>query len=176
MRHPVHALPAALIATALVATACGNSADSGGTPTVTVTGTTSASAASSAPSAPAGATTPPAAPSTAAAGADLPSLLPAPANNQRADGPDPVGENGIHKHFLVNGAPTDVMNAYKAMLEGAGWSLTVQNSGGGGGGGGATYTGTNGAAYGVFTGGGYGGSTDVDACAWPAKPTNTNCG
>ncbi len=172
MRHPVYVVPAALMATALLATACGNSTDSGSTSTVTVTGATSASAPSSPPSAPAGAGTPPATPSTAAAGADLPSLLPAPANNQRADGPDPVGENGIHKHFLVNGAPTDVMNAYKDMLEGAGWSLTVQNSGSGG----ATYTGTNGDAYGVFTGGGYGGSTDVDACAWPTKPTNTNCG
>jgi hypothetical protein len=28
----------------------------------------------------------------------------------------------------------------------------------------------------VFSGGGYGGSTDVDACAWPTKPANPNCG
>jgi hypothetical protein len=54
--------------------------------------------------------------------------------------------------------------------------VTVQNSGGGGGGGGATYTGTNGNAYGVFTGGGYGSTTDVEACAWPVKPSNTDCG
>jgi hypothetical protein len=80
-------------------------------------------------------------------------------------------------HFPVNGSPTEVMDAYKTALEGKGWSLTVANSGGGGGGGGgATYTGTNGNAHGVFTGGGYGGTTDVDACAWPLKPANTNCG
>jgi hypothetical protein len=42
---------------------------------------------------------------------------------------------------------------------------------GGGGGGGATYTGTNGPAYGVFDGGGYEDKTWVDVCAWPAKPS-----
>ncbi|MET0703936.1 MAG: hypothetical protein ABWY93_30185, partial [Mycobacterium sp.] len=57
-----------------------------------------------------------------------------------------------------------------------GWTLTVMNSGGGGGGGGATYTGTNGTAYGVFTGGGYGSISDVEACAWSARPANTDCG
>ena len=107
---------------------------------------------------------------------DLQSLIVAPANTQRTDGPDPVQENGIHEHFLVNGAPTQVMDSYRNDLQGKGWSLTVQNSSGGGGGGGATYTGTNGSAYGVFTGGGYGATTDVDACAWPSKPSNTNCG
>jgi hypothetical protein len=107
---------------------------------------------------------------------DLQSLIATPANTQRTDGPDSIQENGIHLHFLVNGSPTDVMGAYKTALEGKSWSLVVQNSGGGGGGGGATYRGTNGNAYGVFTGGGYGSTTDVDACAWPAKPSNTNCG
>ena len=53
--------------------------------------------------------------------------------------------------------------------------MTVENSGGGGGGGGATYTGINGGAYGVFVGGGYGGTTDVDACVWTAtSPSNRN--
>ena len=166
MRRPVYMLPAAAMTAGVLVAACGNAQNSTSTSTVTVTSATpSASAAPSSSAAP-----------SASPAADLPSLLPAPANNQRADGPDPVGENGIHKHFLVSGAPVEVMNAYKTILEGAGWSLTVQNSGGGGGGGGATYTGTNGAAYGVFTGGGYGSTTDVDACAWPAKPTNTNCG
>ena len=165
MRHTVYVHAAALTATALLAVACGNASTSTSTSTVTVTGTTSGMLT----------TTSAAAPGTAPA-ADLSSLLPAPAGNERADGPDPVGENGIHKHFLVNGAPTEVMSAYKTMLEGSGWSLTVQNSGGGGGGGGATYTGTNGTAYGVFSGGGYGSTTDIDACAWPAKPADTNCG
>lgn len=158
MRRTVHVRSAALMATGLLAVACGNSSTSTSTSTVTVTGATSGS------------------PTSTTATVDLPSLLPVPAGNQRADGPDPVGENGIHKHFLVNGAPTEVMNAYKTTLEGGGWSLTVQNSGGGGGGGGATYTGTNGTAYGVFSGGGYGSTTDIDACVWPAKPADTNCG
>jgi hypothetical protein len=69
-----------------------------------------------------------------------------------------------------------VMSSYKTALEGMSWSVTVQSSGGGGGGGGATYTGTNGSSYGVFSGGGYGGTTDVDACAWPSQPANPNCG
>ena len=108
--------------------------------------------------------------------ADLSSLIPTPAGSQRTDGPDAVHDGGTHKHFLVSGAPADVMNAYKGALEGGGWAVTVENSGGGGGGGGATYTGTNGGAYGVFVGGGYGGTTDVDACVWPSKPADTNCG
>ncbi len=115
---------------------------------------------------------------TAIAGADtnLQSLVPVPANTQRADGPNSIHDNGIHLHFFVNGSPTDVMNAYQPALQGKGWAVTVQNSGGGGGGGGATYTGTNGNSYGVFTGGGYGSTTDVDACVWPAKPPTTDCG
>jgi hypothetical protein len=28
----------------------------------------------------------------------------------------------------------------------------------------------------VFTGGGYGSTTDIQACTWPTKPSNTNCG
>ncbi len=120
-----------------------------------------------------------AAPGTATAapnGPDLQPLIPTPANTQRTDGPDNIQENGIHLHFLVNGSPSDVMGAYNTALQGKGWATTVANSGGGGGGGGATYTGTNGANYGVFTGGGYGSTTDVEACAWPAKPSDTNCG
>jgi hypothetical protein len=111
-----------------------------------------------------------------AAPSDLQALIPVPANTQRTDGPDNIQENGIHLHFLVNGSPSDVMGAYNGALGGKGWAVTVVSSGGGGGGGGSTYTGTNGATYGVFTGGGYGGTTDVDACAWPAKPSNTDCG
>jgi hypothetical protein len=106
----------------------------------------------------------------------LQSLIPTPANNQRTDGPDSIHDNGIHTHFLVNGSPAPIMDAYKTVLEGKGWSLTVENSGAGPAGGGATYTGTNGNAYGVFTGGGFGSTTDVDTCAWPSKPSNTNCG
>ncbi|MDT5090892.1 MAG: hypothetical protein QOH60_255, partial [Mycobacterium sp.] len=82
---------------------------------------------------------------------------------------------GIYLHFFVTGAPTDVMGAYKSALEANGWTVTVESGGGGGYGGGATYTGTHGDAYGVFTGGGSN-STDVGACAWPSKPADTHCG
>ncbi|OMC42751.1 hypothetical protein A5744_15190 [Mycobacterium sp. IS-1264] len=113
---------------------------------------------------------------TASTGGDLKSLIPTPANATRTDGPDAIHDNGIHLHFFVNGSPKDVMSVYKAALEGMQWSVSVQSAGGSGGGGGATITGINGNAYGVFAGGGYGGTTDVDACAWPSQPTNTDCG
>jgi hypothetical protein len=111
-------------------------------------------------------------PATATAAPDLQSSIPTPANTQRTDGPDPIQENGIHLHFLVNGSPSDVMGAYNTALQGKGWAVTVASSSGGG----ATYTGSNAGTYGVFTGGGYGNTTDVDACAWPTKPSNTDCG
>lgn len=163
MKHAYYVRIAAVAALGLLA-ACGNSPNSGtsttttGTPTKTFTTTVSQ------------ATT------TANTGADLRSLIPTPAGTTRTDGPDAIHDNGIHLHFLVNGSPTDVMNAYKTALEGARWSVTVVSSGGGGQGGGATYTAINGASYGVFSGGGVGATTDVNACAWPTQPANPDCG
>jgi hypothetical protein len=171
MKRNEYLLAAALLAVGLVAPACGSSGDSSTTVTETVPASTTSATArattatSSAPATP-----------TASDSADLQSLIPTPASSQRTDGPDSIQENGIHSHFLVSGSPIDVMDVYKGALEGKGWSLTVERSGGGGGGGGATYTGTNGGAYGVFIGGGYGSNTDVNSCAWPSKPSNTNCG
>jgi hypothetical protein len=106
------------------------------------------------------------------AGTDLHSLVPTPANTQRIDGPHSIPEGGIKEHFFVNGGPGDVMTSYKSALEGQGWNLTVANSRQGG----ATFTGTNGSVYGVFSGGGYGTATDIHACAWSSQPTNTHCG
>ncbi len=73
------------------------------------------------------------------------------------------------------GADTDVMNAYKAALGTKGWAVTTIMTSAAGGGGGATYTGTNGAAFGVFDGGGYQDKTWVDVCAWPTKPADPAC-
>ena len=167
MTRATNVLAAAALASGLLVSGCGGSSDSNTATSSTTTVTTTAVATT---------TSQAAATTTTSAGTDLPALRPTPANTQRTDGPDPVQESGIHQHFVVSGSPADVMNSYKTALEGNGWSLTVANSGGGGGGGGATYTGTNGGAYGVFTGGGYGSTSDVDACAWPAKPSNTDCG
>jgi hypothetical protein len=166
MRHNSYALVAAAMAIGLVASACGSSSNSSSTTTATTTSTTSSTSA-----APQAAATP-----TPGGSTDLQSLLPTPANTQRTDGPTSVPDNGIHMHFLVNGSPSDVLDAYKTALEGKGWSVAVVSTGGGGGAGGATYTGTHGEAYGVFGGGGSGSTTDVDACAWPSKPSNPNCG
>ena len=170
MRRNTYALAAAAMAIGLVASACSSSPNSSTTTTGATTSTTSKTIEATTTTSQGTATT------TTSGSTHLQSLIPAPANNQRTDGPDPIQDNGIHTHFLVNGSPTQVMDAYKTALEGKGWALTVENSGAGGGGGGATYTGTNGDAYGVFTGGGFGSTTDVDACAWPSKPSNPNCG
>ena len=114
--------------------------------------------------------------SSPAAATQLQSLIPTPANTQRTDGPDTIPDNGINLHFLVNGASTGVMDAYKTALQGKGWTVTVVASGGWQGAGGATYTATQGDTYGVFTGGGTEVTTDVRACVWPSKPANPNCG
>lgn len=153
MKRETHAVAAAAMAVGLVLAGCGSPHS----------GTASSASASSATPAPSG-------------GTDLRSLIPTPANTQRTDGPDSIHDNGIHLHFFVNGTPDDVMDAYKTALQGKSWSVTVQASTGGGGGGGATYTGTNGNVFGVFTGGGYGSTVDIEACAWPAQPPNPNCG
>ena len=79
-------------------------------------------------------------------------------------------------HCLVNGSSPNVLDAYKTALEGKGWTVTVVSSGGWAGAGGATYTGTQGDTYGVFSGGGSASTADVTACAWPSKPSNPNCG
>jgi hypothetical protein len=113
---------------------------------------------------------------TISAGTDLQSLIPIPANSQRTDGPDSIHDNGIHLHFFVNGSAMDVMGAYKTAIQGKNRSLIVDSSSGDANGGTATYTASNGNAFGVFTGGGDGPTTDIEACAWPSKPANTYCG
>ncbi|HEX5255349.1 MAG TPA: hypothetical protein VFW69_16015 [Mycobacterium sp.] len=168
MRHNIYAVAAATVG--LLATACSGSPQSGtstttsGTPTKVVTTTVSQ------------ATTTSAAGPTSVAGTDLRSLIPTPPNTNRTDGPDPVHDNGIHLHFFVNGSPTDVMSAYKTALLGMKWTLIVDSSSGGAGGGGATYTASNGNVFGAFSGGGFGTTTDIDACAWPSEPVTKDCG
>lgn len=113
---------------------------------------------------------------TASTSTDLKTLVPAPANATVTKGPDSIADGGSHLYFEVNGAPSDVMAAFKSALEGKGWAVTtIVSSGNGSGGGGATYTGTHGDAYGVFDGGGYKTTTYIDVCTWPAKPANPNC-
>lgn len=161
MRHNIYAVAAAV---GLLATACGGSPRSG---TSTTTSGTSTKVVT---------TTVSQATTTTAAGADLRSLIPTPPNTNRTDGPDPVHDNGIHLHFYVNGSPADVMSAYKTALLGMKWTLIVDSTSGGTGSGGATYTASNGNAFGVFSGGGFGSTTDIDACAWPSEPIKKDCG
>lgn len=111
----------------------------------------------------------------AAAGGDLMSLVPTPANTTTTKGPDAIQDNGIHRYFEVNGAPGDVMGTFKTALEGKGWQVSTLSSSSGGDGGGATMTGTRGDAYGVFDGGGYKSTTYIDVCLWPTKPANPDC-
>ncbi len=107
--------------------------------------------------------------------AQLAALIPAPENSTLTRGPDTIADNGIHMHFQVNGAPAEVMNAYRAAADGKGWAMTTIVTSGGAGGGGATYTGTQGEAWSVFDGGGFDTTTYIDVCAWPTKPANPNC-
>jgi hypothetical protein len=105
----------------------------------------------------------------------LPGLVPTPANTKDAKGPDSIADNGIHLQFEVNAAPSDAMAGFKAALTDKGWAVTTIVTSGGPGGGGATYTGTNGAAYGVFDGGGFNTTTFINVCVWPTKPADPNC-
>jgi hypothetical protein len=162
MRYQTYVAAVAVMAIGLVAAGCSGSPNSNTATSTTASQTITASVSQ--------ATT------TTGAGPNLKSLMPTPVNTTRTDGPDSIHDNGIHLHFLVDGSPTDVMSAYKTALEGMNWSVSVVSSGGAGGGGGATYTGTSGNTYGVFSGGGYGGVTDVNACAWPSQPANPDCG
>lgn len=154
MRHPIRLCAATVVAIGLACTGCSKSPDSG----------TKDSAGSPA-------STPSAGPG------QLQALVPVPVGSSHTDGPDAISGSGIHLRFVVKGAPADVMNAYKAALTAKQWDVTtiVSSSGGPGGGGGATYTGTKGDNYGVFDGGGWGETTYLNVCAWPAKPAEPNC-
>lgn len=161
MNRNTIALAAAVVALGLSVSACTSSSPGGQATSTTTTGGATTTAGS--------------ATATSANGAQLPSLIPTPANSQVTKGPDNIADNGIHMHYQVNGAPTDVMNAFKSALEGKGWALTTIVTSSGGGGGGATYTGTHGDAFGVFDGGGFNTTTYIDVCAWSSKPANPNC-
>jgi hypothetical protein len=102
-------------------------------------------------------------------------LVPTPANTKDTKGPDSIADNGIHLHFEVNAAPGDAMAGFKAALKDKGWAVTTIVTSDGPGGGGATYTGVNGAAYGVFDGGGFNTTTFINVCVWPTKPADPNC-
>ncbi|OBF11261.1 hypothetical protein [Mycobacterium sp. ACS4331] len=110
--------------------------------------------------------------------ADLPALIPAPADAQETRGPDDISDGGVHMFFRVDGEPGSVMDAYQSALEAKGWQVTVVSTSDGDnerGGGGAVLTGAHGAAYGVIDGGGYQNKTFVDVCAWPSKPAKPVC-
>lgn len=109
--------------------------------------------------------------SAATADAELRSLIPTPATTNRTDGPDPIHDGGIRLHFVVDGAPADVLSSYKIALLDGHWTLIVDSSSGGR----ATYTARNGNAFGVFAGGGVRGVTDIDACVWASAPANEDC-
>lgn len=153
----------AVLAVGLTLSGCAKTTESPASSPSSASATASASS-SAAPS-----------PQPATASADLQSLVPSPAG-ATAKGPDPIADNGIHMYFEVKGRPGEVMDAYKKTLEAKGWDVTTVTTSGDEGGGGATYRGTNGAAYGVFEGGGPSTMTYIDACTWAAKPANPNCG
>ncbi|MDH6247131.1 hypothetical protein [Mycobacterium sp. OTB74] len=161
MHATTRSLAVAALAIGLVASACSNSP----APETKSSGTSGTAATSASPVHAAG------------DAGQLQSLVPTPAGTTQSFGPDAIPDNGIHMYFQVHGSPADVVTAYKAALEGKGWTVTtiVTSTGGPGGGGGATYTGTHGDNYGVFDGGGYRDTTYLTVCTWPNKPAQPNC-
>ncbi len=92
---------------------------------------------------------------------------------------DAIQEGGRHFFLTSSASPMDVIGSYQSALEAAGW--TIESSGGGGDpfgmfGGGAGLTANDGTRYISVNAGGPGGQTFVDACIWPTKPSDTNCG
>ena len=153
-----------VVAAGLVASGCSTTKETSSTTTTETSAATTTTAAETTTAA-----------ATTAKPADVKSLVPTPANTAETKGPDAIANDGVHLHFQVNGAPKEVMDAFKIDLEGKGWDVTTIVTSDNGGGGGATYTGTNGAAYGVFDGGGYDNKTYLDVCTWPTKPADPNC-
>ena len=153
-----------VVAAGLVASGCSTTKETSSTTTTEASAATTTTAAETTTAA-----------ATTAKPADVKSLVPTPANTAETKGPDAIANDGVHLHFQVNGAPKEVMDAFKIDLEGKGWDVTTIVTSDNGGGGGATYTGTNGAAYGVFDGGGYDNKTYLDVCTWPTKPAEPNC-
>src|ERR1700693_3258896 len=117
MKRHAYALAAAAMATGLVASACSSSPHSSTTTTGAATSTTSKTVEATTTTSQGTRAT------TTRGSANLQSLIRHPSNSQRTDGPDPIHDNGIHTHFLVNGPPAPVMDAYKTALEGKDWSL-----------------------------------------------------
>ncbi|SPM36239.1 hypothetical protein MRAB57_4079 [Mycobacterium rhizamassiliense] len=169
MARRAYVVAAVAAAVGLVAAGCGNSSNSH---TATSASTPASKASKTVTASVSQATTT----TSASVNTDLQALIPVPPNTAHTDGPDSIQENGIHLHFMVNGAPVEVMAAYKTALLGKSWSLILDSSSNGGSGGGATYTASNGNAFGFFNGGGWGDTVDIDACAWPAKPADHSCG
>jgi hypothetical protein len=158
------------IAMALFAAGCSSSSDSSSSDTTTPT-------TQAAPTTAASPTTAAASPTTAAAAAstDPMSGVPAPAGATQLR-QDQLTGGGVHTAYTTTEPPAQVVSAYQAVLQGAGW--TVQNSGGGGSayGGNAGLTATEGARHLSLEAGGPTGQTFVDLCVWTTKPSNNSCG
>jgi hypothetical protein len=111
------------------------------------------------------------------AGGDLLAGVPEPANAVfKAE--DAIQEGGRHFFYTSGASPSDVVGAYQSALEAAGWNI-ISSGGGGdpfGFGGGAGLTASDGTRYLKFNAGGPAGQTFIDACVWPAQPSNDNCG
>ena len=94
---------------------------------------------------------------------------------------DAIQEGGRHYYFTSSTAPAQIVGNYQAALEEAGWQIL--DSGGGGdpfglfaSGANLTATDAEGVRYLKLHAGGPNGSTFIDGCAWPEKPSDDNCG
>jgi hypothetical protein len=155
----------------VAAAACGGSSDGDATSASTTATTVAAAAETSTSTAPTTSAAP--APTTTAAAANPVAPAPSGATQERQDA---ISEGGQHTYYVTSEAPAQVVAAYQATLQAAGW--TVEGSGGGGYGeyGGGGLTASQGASYLVMNAGGGDGQTHIDICSWPARPAEDGCG
>lgn len=91
---------------------------------------------------------------------------------------DDIQEGGRHFFYTSAKAPADLVAAYQAALEDAGW--TIEDAGGGGDpmgfASGAGLTATMAQRYLSLNAGGPSGQTFIDLCVWPQQPRDNDCG
>ena len=88
---------------------------------------------------------------------------------------DSIQEGGRHFFFTSEYGPSSIVGAYERALENAGWKI-LSSGGDPFGLFGAGLSASDGTRYISLNAGGPAGSTFVDACIWPAQPSDTNCG
>jgi hypothetical protein len=78
--------------------------------------------------------------------------------------------------YTTTAAGSGIAALYDTAAKASGWTVTSTGGGGGGRWGGSGLTATKGSEYLVVSAGGGNGTTYVDVCTWPSKPSDDDCG